>query len=215
MAYDWSGFYIGGHGSFDWAKTDLSLSNTATGAIDGSDSTSRSSLHGGGQAGFDYMMLSRVVVGVAADVSNGDDITTAFSNAAGTNTHTEDNKIVGSGSVRGRLGYALANVLFYGTGGWAWATGTATRTQIVGKTGGATPGTIEQSPLNLNGWVAGAGLAYGFWHNWEVFGEYRYTSYQGNTAAFPIALHSTTLTTTVSSVVGGLSFKFDPFIPRY
>jgi hypothetical protein len=113
------------------------------------------------------------------------------------------------------VGYAFASVLFYGTGGWAWTTGTATRSQLLGKTGGATPGAIEQAPLNLNGWTAGAGLSYGFWHNWEVFGEYRYTGYQSSSAAFPLSLHTTTSTTTVSSVVGGLNFRFDPFIPRY
>jgi opacity protein-like surface antigen len=213
--YDWTGFYFGGHGSFDWAKTDITTTNTLTGIVDGAASTSRSSAHGGAQVGFDYMVLSRVVIGFAADISTGDDITTTFSNAAGTNVHSEETKIVGSGTVRGRLGYALANVLLYGTGGWAWTSETATRTQLTGKTSVATPGTIETAPANLNGWVAGAGLAFGFWHNWEVFGEYRYTSYQTISIAFPAALHTTTFTTSGSSVIAGLNFKIDPFIPRY
>lgn len=214
-AYDWTGIYVGGHGSFDWAKTDITTTNTATGVVEGSASTSRSSAHGGGQIGFDYMMLTRVVIGFAADISTGDDITTTFSNAAGTNVHTEESKTVGSGSVRGRLGYAFANVLVYGTGGWAWTSGTAIRTQLVGKTGAATPGIIEQAPANLNGWVAGAGLAYGFWHNWEVFGEYRYTSYQAISIPFPVAARTTTFATSGSSVIAGLNFKFDPFVTRY
>jgi len=215
MAYDWTGIYIGGRGSFDRTKIDFSTSNTVTGIVDGSASATRSAAHGGAQVGFDYEMLSRVVVGFAADVSNGDDITAGISNAAGTNVHTEENKTAASGTVRARLGYVLGNVLFYGTGGWAWSNGTTTRAQLVGKSGGATPGTIEQTSLNLNGWTAGAGLGYGFWHNWEVFGEYRYTGYQSNTAAFPVSQHSTTSTTTVSSVIGGLNFRFDPFITRY
>jgi outer membrane immunogenic protein len=215
MPYDWTGLYIGGHGSFDSTKIDFSTTNAVTGIVDGSASASRSGAHGGAQVGFDYEMLSRVVVGFAADVSNGDDISAGISNAAGTNVHTEDNKTTASGTVRARLGYVLGNVLFYGTGGWAWTNGTTTRAQLVGKTGSATPGTIEQTSLNLNGCTAGAGLGYGFWHNWEVFGEYRYTSYQSNTAAFPISAHSTTSTTTVSSVIAGLNFRFDPFIPRY
>src|SRR5258708_3245550 len=86
-AYDWTGIYVGGHASFDWAKTDITTTNTATGVVDGSASTSRSSAHGGGQIGFDYMMLTRVVIGFAADISTGDDITPTFSNTAGTNVH--------------------------------------------------------------------------------------------------------------------------------
>jgi opacity protein-like surface antigen len=215
MAYDWTGLYIGGHGSFDWTKINFTTTNSVTGIVDGSATATRSGGHGGAQVGYDYEMLTRVVVGFAADVTNGDDITTTFSNAAGTNVHTEDNKITASGSLRARLGYVLGNVLFYGTGGWAWSSGTTTRSQLVGKTGGATPGTVEQTTLSLNGWTAGAGLGYGFWHNWEVFGEYRYTSYQANTAAFPVSLHTTTSSTTVSSVMGGLNFRFDPFVPRY
>jgi outer membrane immunogenic protein len=161
------------------------------------------------------MLPARVVIGFVASVATGEDVTTSFANAAGTNVHTEETNTVVSGSVRARLGYALASVLLYGTGGWAWTNGTATRTQVVGKTGNATPGISEQAPASLNGWTAGGGLAYGFWHNWEVFAEYRYTSFESNTAAFPIAQRSTTSTTTVSSIVGGLNFKFDPFIPRY
>lgn len=214
-AYDWTGFYLGGYVGYDRTKIDSTTIATATGALDASLSTTRSNVRGGGQAGFDYMLPARVVIGFVASVSTGDDITTSFSNPAGTNVHTEESQTVVSGSVRARLGYALANVLFYGTGGWAWVNGTATRNQVVGKTGNATPGTIEQAPANLNGWTAGAGLAYGFWHNWELFGEYRYTSYQSSTAVFPIALRSTTSTTTVNSLMGGLNFKFDPFITRY
>jgi outer membrane immunogenic protein len=215
MVYDWTGFYLGGHLGSDWTKTDSTTVNTANGAADGSGSASRSNVRGGGQVGFDYMVPARVLIGFVASASTGDDVTTSFANAAGTNVHSEASKTVVSGSVRARLGYALASVLFYGTGGWAWTNGTATRSQVVGKTGNAIPGTIEQAAVSLNGWTAGGGLAYGFWHNWEVFGEYRYTSYHANTAAFPIAQRSTTSTTIVSSIVGGLNFKFDPFIPRY
>jgi outer membrane immunogenic protein len=215
MVYDWTGFYLGGHVGSDWTKTDSTTINSATGAVDGSGSASRSNIRGGGQAGFDYMLPARVVVGFVASVATGGDVTTSFANAAGNNVHTEETDTVVSGTVRARLGYALASVLFYGTGGWAWTNSTATRTQVVGRTGNATPGSGEQAPASLDGWTAGGGLAYGFWHNWEVFAEYRYTSYQANTAVFAIAQRSTTSTTTVSSIVGGLNFKFDPFIPRY
>jgi outer membrane immunogenic protein len=212
--YDWTGFYIGGRFSYDPAKTDSTTINTATGALDTAVSSSQSHFHGGGHVGFDYTMPWRLVIGVVADVYTGDDTSTTLSDAGGA-IHADEAKTVASGTLRARLGYAVANVLIYGTGGWAWTDSTATRTQLVGKTGKATPGTIESIPENLNGWTAGAGLAYGFWHNWELFAEYRYTSYGANNVTFPIAQRSTTSTTTTNSIAGGVSFKFDPFITRY
>jgi opacity protein-like surface antigen len=161
------------------------------------------------------MLPLRVVIGVVADVTTGNDAITTFSNAAGTNVHSEESKTTVGGTVRGRLGYAFANVLLYGTGGWAWTAATATRTQLVGRTGAANPGVRESGPADLNGWTAGAGLSYGFWRNWEVFGEYRYTSFQSINVTFPLAQRSTTSTTTANSIAAGLNFKFDPFMTRY
>jgi opacity protein-like surface antigen len=214
-AYDWTGFYLGGRGDYTRATTSSSTINTATGGVDTAGSTSTSSFHGGGQFGFDYMLPARVVIGIVADVTTGDDSIATFSNAAGTLAHTEESKSVAMGSVRARLGYALASILLYGTGGWAWSDGSFTRTQTIGKDGNAIPGTIESGPANLTGWTAGGGLAVGFWHNWEIFGEYRHTAYQSNNLVFPIAQRSTTSTTTANSIAGGVNFKFDPFITRY
>lgn len=213
--YDWTGLYLGGRVDYSRANIDSTTINTATGVLDTSFGGATSNFHGGGQAGFDYMMMSRVVIGVLADVTTGDRRTTTISNAAGTNVRTEESKTVGSGTVRGRLGYVFGNVLLYGTGGWAWTSATATRTQVVGKTSSATPGTIESGPANLNGWTAGAGLAYGFWRNWEAFGEYRHTRFQSINVGYPLAQRSTTSTTAVNSITAGLNFKFNPFISRY
>jgi outer membrane immunogenic protein len=187
--------------------------NTITGAVDNSGRISRSNFRGGGQFGFNYSMPWRLVIGVQADVSTGDDHTTTFSNVAGTNQHSEESKTVAIGALRARVGYAIANVLIYGIGGWAWTDATTTRTQLAGKTGKANPGTVESVTENLNGWTAGAGLAYGFWHNWEVFAEYRYTSYLSSNVGFLLAQRSTASTTTTNSIAGGLSFKFDPSSP--
>jgi high affinity Mn2+ porin len=56
-----------------------------------------------------------------------------------------------SGSVRGRIGYAPGNSLFYATGGFAWAYDQATLTQLV-------TGTTDSPFLWRWGWVAGAGV---------------------------------------------------------
>jgi opacity protein-like surface antigen len=211
--YDWTGLYIGGRADFSRAQIDSTVASATV--IEGSLKTPISNARGGGQFGFDYMMLSHVVLGVVADVIAGSDTVTTISNATGTNVHSEENKTVAAGTVRARLGYAFGSFLVYGTGGWAWTQATATRTQLVGKSGNASPGTIETGPANLNGWNAGAGLSYGFWHNWEVFGEYRYTSYQALNSVYGVAQRTTNSTTTVNSFIGGVSFKFNPFTTRY
>jgi opacity protein-like surface antigen len=213
--YDWSGFYFGARVDYSRAKTDSTAINTATGAVDAVLSATRSNFHEGGQVGFDYMTGSRFVFGILADAATGDDNISNLVNAAGNNMHSEEFKSVASGTVRGRIGYALYNALLYGTGGWAWSAGSTVRTQVIGKTGNAIPGTVESGPANLTGWTAGGGLSFGFWRNWEVFGEYRYTSYQFNNIVFPIAQRSLTTTTVANSIEVGLNFKFNPIFARY
>src|SRR5437016_6970360 len=116
--YDWTGFFFGVNGDYGRAKYDRTAVVTATGALDVSSSVSISGFHGGGQVGFDYMLPARVVVGFVANVSTGDDNIVTIAGVG--NTHTLESKNTDSGSVRARLGYAFANVLVYGTGGWAW-----------------------------------------------------------------------------------------------
>jgi opacity protein-like surface antigen len=214
-SYDWTGFYLGGNFDYSRAKTDSSTINTATGALDNSYSSTLSSFHGGAQFGFDYTLPSQVVVGAQVEVSTGDNNSATIANAAGTNVYSAQTKTVAIGAVRARLGYAIPHVLIYGIGGWAFTDATATRTQLIGKSGKANPGTVESLTENLNGWTAGAGIGYGFWHNWEVFAEYRYTSYQSNAVNYVISQRSTSSITSVNSIIGGLSFRFDPFITRY
>jgi opacity protein-like surface antigen len=212
-SYDWTGFYLGGNFDYSRAKTD-STTTSATGALDNSSST-LSSFHGGAQFGFDYTLPSHLVIGAQAEMSTGDNSSATLANAPGTNLYSVQSKSVAIGAVRARLGYAISHVLIYGIGGWAFTDATTTRTQLTGKSGKATPGTIESLTENLNGWTAGAGVGYGFWHNWEVFAEYRYTSYQSNGVVYPVSQNSISSITSVNSIIGGLSFRFDPFITRY
>jgi outer membrane immunogenic protein len=201
--YDWTGFYIGGHIGESWAVTNSSTINSVTGAFVGSGSDNRSDFHGGGQVGYDYMLPSHFVLGIVADLSSGNSNSTTFSN------HTDSSKTDVNGTVRGRLGYAFDNVLLYATGGWAWNTGTATRTQTgTPLTGNTVVGTVESVNVNRNGWTVGAGLAWAFLPNWNVFGEYRYTDFSSNTLTYPIAQLSTSNSTTANLIELGVNFKF-------
>ena len=65
------------------------------------------------------------------------------------------------GTVRGRVGYALNNVMFYGTGGLAFG-------ELRGETFG-----LSEAHTNA-GWTAGVGAEFGFAQNWSAKVEYLY-----------------------------------------
>lgn len=200
---DWTGFYIGGHINESWARNSGTTYDTTTGGALSTGSDSQSKFHGGGQIGYDYMLPSRFVVGVLADVNSGSSSSSTFSN------HTDSSKTNVSGTVRARLGYAFSSFLLYGTGGWAWSTGSATRTQTAAPLTGTTViGTTETTDVNRNGWTLGAGLAWAAAAHWNVYGEYRYTDYGSSTVTFPVAQRSTTNSTTANLLELGVNYKF-------
>ena len=63
--------------------------------------------HGGLQLGFDYMMPSRLLIGVAADVTSGGTRTTTVTDAFGTSAN--QTTVFDSETIRGRVGYAFDN----------------------------------------------------------------------------------------------------------
>ena len=65
------------------------------------------------------------------------------------------------GTVRGRAGYAINNILFYGTGGLAFG-------ELRGQTFG-----LSESHTTA-GWTAGVGAEFGFAQNWTAKIEYLY-----------------------------------------
>jgi opacity protein-like surface antigen len=206
--YDWTGIYVGGHGSYSWTHTDSQTMNTADGQLFAPASSDMSAPHGGGQIGFDYMTASHVVLGIVADFTSGRDVTTAT--ATRFQTQQNDSDIVVNGTVRGRLGYAFNNLLLYGTGGWGWNVASATRTQISGTVGDATPGTVETTSTGHdNGWTVGAGIDYAFLRSWDVFAEYKYSGFPDDTVTFPIAERSTKVSSTSNAIEVGVNWRFN------
>jgi hypothetical protein len=97
------------------------------------------------QLGCDFALSSRIVVGGVADVSSSEVGDQIFPDPTGTTSFQIRTDHHEFGTVRGRIGYTfenvplLGNTLLYGTGGWAWADSSITRTQLVGITGLAVP----------------------------------------------------------------------------
>jgi outer membrane immunogenic protein len=134
--YSWAGPYLGGNLGWNW------------GAVD-NNPTQPSGLEGGVQAGYNWQN-GPWVFGLEGDIqATGASDTFApwkFSNPW-------------FGTVRGRVGYALNNILFYGTGGLAFG-------ELSGQTFG-----LSESHTNA-GWTIGAGAEVGLARNWSAKVEY-------------------------------------------
>ncbi len=137
-AYSWAGPYLGGNIGYGWGSVD-------------NNPTRPSGFVGGVQGGYNWQN-GPWVVGLEADIQ-----------ASGANDTFAPWKFSNPwfGTVRGRVGYALNNVLFYGTGGLAF-----------GELRGQTFGLTESH--TTAGWTAGAGAEFGFARNWTARIEYLY-----------------------------------------
>ena len=141
--YNWAGAYAGANIGYQWGKVE----NTGT---------NPSGLEGGLQGGYNWQN-GQFVFGAETDLQiSGADDTFApfkFSNPW-------------FGTLRGRAGMAMNNILFYGTLGLAYG-------GLKGETGG-----LSESKTHI-GWTAGLGVEVGFTPNWSLKGEYLYTHVVG------------------------------------
>ena len=118
--YDWTGFYVGGHVAYSLGRVNSTLSDPDPTA----SSNSFGSLYGGVQAGYNYVLPSRLLLGIEADITfpnfqtyeNG----VIFTGATTQGTTVTD-QIDYIATLRGRFGYAFDRWLVYGTGGLAWS----------------------------------------------------------------------------------------------
>src|SRR3984957_18468302 len=138
------------------------------------------------QGGYNYMLANRMVLGVEADVSfpafrdiNGLSIgglTNFSSPVLGAASYGET--VLSMGTLRGRIGYAPGNWLFYVTGGLAWTYDKFSLTQVA-------TGTSDSPLLWRFGWTAGAGVELPVAPNWTAKGEYLWTGYPNATTSYP------------------------------
>jgi outer membrane immunogenic protein len=138
--YSWAGPYVGANVGYGWGDITHSIA-------------SPSGVNGGIQAGYNWQ-FGQWVVGIEGDFQgNGASDTFAawkFSNPW-------------FGTLRGRGGFAMNNILIYGTGGLAF-------------------GNVRAEVLNLSenhtvaGWTLGVGAEIGITQNWSAKVEYLYVN---------------------------------------
>ena len=136
--YNWNGFYAGLNLGYEWGKVTNS-------------SIDPSGVAGGGQIGYNWQS-GQFVFGAETDIqaSAADDTFAPykFSNPW-------------FGTLRGRAGFAINNVLLYGTAGLAYG-------DLKAEFGG-----LDESKT-LVGWTGGLGMEVGFTPGWSAKVEYLY-----------------------------------------
>ncbi len=143
-AYSWAGPYIGGNIGYNWGD----VSNTAA---------APSGVSGGIQAGYNFQ-TGPWVFGVEGDIQ-----------ASGASDRFAVWKFSNPwfGTLRGRAGYALNNILFFGTAGLAF--------------GSLRAETLALSETKTSaGWTVGVGAEIGITQNWSAKVEYLYIDLSDN-----------------------------------
>jgi outer membrane immunogenic protein len=175
---NWTGFYVGGqlggasmNGSCSQTNNSPFAFPTGDGLVpcsvpSASGMPSAESFVGGGKIGYDFQ-FGKVVLGLVGDW-NWADLNSSFQSGGPTSSIARaSTKIDWLASFRGRIGWAFDNVLFYGTGGVAWAH----VKDSASFTGTCCGNWASQSTTTATGAVAGGGFEYRVSQNVSVVGE--------------------------------------------
>jgi high affinity Mn2+ porin len=211
-AYDWTGLYVGAHLGYAWGSSNWTTAPGLAGSLDmlqGFDVfKGTGSFFAGLQAGYDYMLPNRFVIGAEADgsfpsIQNPEGIsiggTSTFSSPLGPESYSET--VLSSGTLRGRVGYAPGNWLLYATGGFAWTYDQLTLMQL-------TAGTTDMPLLWRLGWVAGAGVEVPIAPHWTASIQYLYTDYGRSNMLFANAGQSFGSSLSLQELRAGLNYRF-------
>ncbi|MEI7599722.1 MAG: outer membrane beta-barrel protein [Aestuariivirga sp.] len=191
--YDWTGFYLGANAGIAWNNSGVDNNfdvdgdgiNDLTNKIEGD----QTAFTAGGLVGYNYQ-IDQIVLGVEADFNylgfsdnNSRSAVTQFGDLTAKSSFEAD----WFGTIRGRLGYAIDNVLIYGTGGLAY--GHMSADGKVTLDDGIDTYSWKGSTDSTNwGWTVGGGMEYGI-DNWSLGLEYLYVDlgsgeWNGNNALF-------------------------------
>jgi outer membrane immunogenic protein len=171
--YDWTGFYIGASGGGSFGQS--THIDQATGLGDTLGYNLKGGLVGG-TIGYNWQ-VSSFVIGFEGDASWVGQYGSNFDDGlAGNSAFTSFTKETWVATARGRAGYAVNNLLFYGTGGYAAAGVEA------GVKDANTGALLASATSTRSGWTAGGGLEWGFAPNWSAKFEWLYMKFES--AAF-------------------------------
>jgi outer membrane immunogenic protein len=240
VAYNWTGWYVGGNAGFAWTKSTDTLTSAnpaGNGFVTGGEIATSLPLDpkgfiGGGQFGYNWQSSSMWVVGFETDIQWAKLNTTAAMPGPNDFTRivTANEKLDWFGTVRGRIGVTPTDrVLLYVTGGLAY--GHASLTTALTRPGSPPPappdgcggfnncqsGSVTDTKI---GWTVGGGLEWALVNNWSLKGEYLYydlgsLSHVMTDPSFP-AIFNARADLKGSIARAGLNYHFGgPVVARY
>jgi outer membrane immunogenic protein len=165
---NWSGFYLGVNGGFGFGH------GKASGSYGGFSVSAAQDIPGGlagGQFGYNWQ-AGHMVFGLEADAqysSQERDTLLCPASACGADVNLK-NKLPWFATARGRIGYAFAQYLVYGTGGFAYAGLSST---LSASAGGASTDLISWSEARP-AWTIGGGVEFAITRGWSAKFEYLY-----------------------------------------
>jgi len=198
IPFDWTGPYFGGHVGYSRGYGRNALFDpdlTAAGRSFGS-------LFGGLQFGYNYLLPSRLLVGIEGDISFPNFLDDGNVASRSTQTSSVTEKLDFVSTLRGRIGYAFDHWLFYATGGPAWSQ--ARFLEQAGLTGN------EDKVLRTRaGWALGAGAELAVARRWTARIEYLYDHLGKAGGTFPSGTGYESTTVDLHSLRLALNRKLD------
>jgi high affinity Mn2+ porin len=181
-AFDWTGFYIGGHTGYSSGSNSAVLRDPLPAATSGNFS----GVIGGVQAGYNWRLPSGLLLGVEGDLTFPNYLP---SNSITALVSTPNTDFVEQwdyvGTVRGRIGYASSHWLLYATGGLAFMGERFVNLPVIA---------LPEKHIGVRaGWAAGAGVEYAFAPHWTVRLEYLYSQFERANVTFPSGTQYTSI----------------------
>lgn len=200
QVYNWTGLYVGVNGGYGWGQQDpLTLFSNR---FDRSTFNINGGMFGGTMGA--QIQQGYVVLGLEGDIDwaniKGNGISTpTIAGAAQPITLNIASNISAVGTARARVGVAMNNWLFYGTGGAAFVKSSANGTSIAGSACG-TLGVLPNCSASAwrPGLAAGLGVEWAFMQNWSAKLEYLYIAVAGSGAN----------TDRLNTIRAGINYRF-------
>jgi outer membrane immunogenic protein len=185
LAFNWTGFYVGGnvgYSSSDRKSSSLTLTSPNETPVSDSFTLAPSGWLGGFQAGYNWQ-TNNLLFGIEGDWqrTNQKDSFCGFFNCEPANetndgSTTINQKLSWIATLRGRIGYAQDRWLIYLTGGAAWGKVHTDISEVCPD--GCGPNVSDESATfgsfskTKSGWVVGTGIEVALTDNWSLKGEY-------------------------------------------
>lgn len=222
ITHNWSGFYLGGHAGYRWAKADFSGPgydfNPGVGTVSFPPRSEGYRLNGGiigAHAGYNFMVTPAILAGIEGDWTWGSS-TESFAGQfilSGNDGlfFASEAKLTWQATIRGRIGVVNGPWLFYGTGGVAFAHVNWTDNSAFIFAGNTISASSSDVGKTLTGFAVGAGIEYMWTQNWIARVEYLYENFGDVDVPFGLGPQAGTLDLKdVSKVRVGISYKFGP-----